>query len=333
MGNTGIVVSTIGFGAWAIGGGGWIEGWGAQDDDESIAAIHRAVELGINWIDTAGAYGLGHSEEVVARALERLPQSDRPLVFTKCTSTWDADGNIESRLKRESVRREVEGSLRRLRTDVLDLCQLHMPVPDEDIEEGWAALVDLQREGKVREIGVSNFDVPQMARAQAIAPITSAQPIYNLLNREIEADVLPYCEQCRIGVFIYSPLGSGLLSGTMTRERLASLPADDWRPRWPDFQEPRISASLELVDKVGLVAERLGRAIGEVAVAWTLRLPSVTAATVGFRRPAQVDALVGAADLELTADDLAEIEASLPETTLFAMSMEGTVSADALPRA
>ncbi len=172
-----------------------------------------------------------------------------------------------------------------------------------------------------------------MARAQAIAPITSAQPIYNLLNREIEADVLPYCEQCRIGVFIYSPLGSGLLSGTMTRERLASLPADDWRPRWPDFQEPRISASLELVDKVGLVAERLGRAIGEVAVAWTLRLPSVTAATVGFRRPAQVDALVGAADLELTADDLAEIEASLPETTLFAMSMEGTVSADALPRA
>jgi aryl-alcohol dehydrogenase-like predicted oxidoreductase len=283
----------------------------------------------VNWIDTAGAYGLGHSERVIARALKGM--SERPYVFTKCTSTWDGAGNIESKLKSESIRREVEGSLSRLEVDVLDVCQLHIPVPDEDIEEGWSTLAELREEGKVRFIGVSNFDVPQMQRAHAIAPVTSAQPIYNLLNREIEEEVLPFCEVESIGVIVYSPMASGLLTGRMSPERIESLPADDWRRRWPDFLSPRVDHTFELVEKLRPVADRHGRSVAQLAIAWTLRNPVVTGATVGFRSPEQVDDLCAAGSFILTPGDLGEIEAALPEETLFAMSMEGTVSADAMP--
>lgn len=329
LGTTDLALSVVGFGAWAIGGGGWIEGWGPQDDDLSVAAIHRAWERGINWIDTAGAYGLGHSELVIARALKGM--SERPYVFTKCTSAWDESGNIESKLKSESVRREVEGSLKRLDVDVLDVCQLHMPVPDEDIEEGWSTLAELRDEGKIRYVGVSNFDVPQMQRAHAIAPITSTQPIYNLLNREIERDVLPFCRKEAIGVVVYSPMASGLLTGGMSRERIESLPADDWRKRWPDFLSPRVDRTLTLVEELRPVADSRARSVAQLAIAWTLRDPVVTAATVGFRSAEQVDGLVEAANFNLEAKDLAHIEAVLPDETLFAMSMEGTISAEATP--
>jgi aryl-alcohol dehydrogenase-like predicted oxidoreductase len=327
LGTTGLEISAIGFGAWAIGGGGWIEGWGAQDDDRSIAAIHRALERGIDWIDTAGAYGLGHSEVVIERALRGL--AERPLVCTKCTSTWDAAGNIASRLDAASIRREVEGSLRRLRVEVLDLCQLHMPVPDEQIEEGWAALAALRDEGKVRHVGVSNFDVAQLRRCEPIAHVETLQPIYSLLNAELEAELLPYCRETRIGIVVYSPMASGLLTGRLTRERIAALPDDDWRSRWPDFHEPRLSQSLRVVEVLQAIAEARGCTPGEIAIAWTLRDPGVAGATVGFRGPEQVDGLAGAGDLVLTADELARLDAVRPATPLFAMSMDGEVRVDA----
>lgn len=326
FGTTGLEISAIGFGAWAIGGGGWIEGWGPQDDDRSIAAIHRALEHGVNWIDTAGAYGLGHSEVVIERALRGL--AERPLVFTKCTSTWDEAGNISSRLDAGSIRREVEGSLQRLRVDVLDLCQLHMPVPDDEIEEGWTTLVALRDEGKLRHIGVSNFDVAQLRRCQPIAPVESLQPIYSLLNAELEDELLPYCRGQEVGVVVYSPMGSGLLTGRMTRERIAALPDEDWRSRWPDFQEPRLSASLGVVDVLREIADRRGCAPGQVAIAWTLRDTAVAGATVGFRGPEQVDELEAAGDLRLDADELARLDAVRPVEPLFAMSMDGEVRVD-----
>jgi aryl-alcohol dehydrogenase-like predicted oxidoreductase len=326
LGSTGLEVSVVGFGAWAIGGGGWIEGWGPQDDADSIATIHRALDAGINWIDTAGAYGLGHSEEVIARALRGV--RERPLVFTKCTSTWDEQGNIASVLKAASVRREVEASLRRLEVDALDVCQLHMPVPDQDIEEGWTCLADLQREGKIRFIGVSNFDVPQMRRAQAIAPITSLQPIYSLLNSEIERDVLPFCSTEQIGVVVYSPLASGLLTGRMTRERVAGLPGDDWRRLWPDFHEPRLSRSLAVVEALRPVAERISATLSQLAIAWTLRDGRVSSATVGLRRVDDVEGAAAAAEIRLSAQDIADIDAARPSDTLFAMDMDGTVTVD-----
>src|SRR5262245_5313466 len=245
LGNSDLLITSIGFGAWAIGGGGWEFAWGAQDDSESIAAIRMALDAGINWIDTAAVYGLGHSEEVVARALEGV--RDRPYVFTKCSMIWDDYREIGHSLKAASIRRECEASLRRLRVETIDLYQVHWPNPDADIEEGWATLAALQQEGKVRHIGVSNFNVWQMERAQAIAPITSLQTRYSLLHREIEAEVLPFCARENIGVLAYSPMASGLLTGAMTAERLAGLPADDWRKRHPDFQEPRLSRNLKLV--------------------------------------------------------------------------------------
>jgi aryl-alcohol dehydrogenase-like predicted oxidoreductase len=327
LGETGLEISVIGFGAWAIGGGGWIEGWGPQDDDRSITAIHRALEHGVNWIDTAGAYGLGHSEVVIERALRGL--SERPLVFTKCTSTWDEAGNISSRLDADTIRREVEGSLRRLRVDALDLCQLHMPVPDEQIEEGWATLAALRDEGKLRQIGVSNFDVPQLRRCQPIAHVESLQPIYSLLNAELEDELLPYCRETGIGVVVYSPMASGLLTGGLDRARIAALPVDDWRRRWPDFQEPRLSESLRVVEVVREIAEHRRCAPGQVAIAWTLRTPGVAGATVGFRAPEQVVQLAAAGELRLDADELALLDAVRPATPLFAMGMDGEVRVDA----
>jgi aryl-alcohol dehydrogenase-like predicted oxidoreductase len=328
LGTTGLEISAIGFGAWAIGGGGWVEGWGPQDDNRSIGAIHRALDRGINWIDTAGAYGLGHSEVVIERALRGL--AERPLVFTKCTSTWDAAGNISSRLDADSIRREVEDSLRRLRVEVLDLCQLHMPVPDRQIEEGWATLAALRDEGKLKHIGVSNFDVPQMRRCEPIAHVESLQPIYSLLNAELEDELLPYTCANGVGVVVYSPMASGLLTGRMTRERIATLPAEDWRSRWPDFQEPRLSESMRVVDVVREIAERRDCAPGQVAIAWTLRTQDVAGATVGFRDPEQVDDLAAAGDLALDAEEVALLDAARPATPLFSMGMEGEVRVDDL---
>ena len=306
LGHTDMHITTVGLGAWAIGGAGWLNGWGPQDDADSIATIQRAVERGINWIDTAAVYGLGHSEEVVGRAVQGM--RERPYIFTKCSRVWDDPMTIKSVLKADSVRRECEDSLRRLGVEAIDLYQVHWPRPEEDIEEGWRTLAELQRAGKVRWIGVSNFNVAQLRRAQAIAPVASLQPPYSLLNREVEREVLPFCQEQGIGVIVYSPMKSGLLSGKMTRERALGLPADDWRTRNPDFQEPRLSRNLALVERLRAVGARHGATPGEVAIAWTLRNPAVTGAIVGMRRPEQVDELVRAGQLRLSDADLAEIE-------------------------
>lgn len=305
LGHTDLHITRLGFGAWAIGGGGWDYAWGPQDDADSIAAIHRALDLGMNWIDTAAVYGLGHSEEVVAKALHGL--AERPYVFTKCELVWDEQGAITGNLKRDSLRREVEASLRRLQVDVIDLYQVHWPEPDEDIEEGWQALAELKAEGKVRWIGVSNFDVAQMQRVQAFAPIASLQPPYSLIKPEVQEAILPFCLQQNIGVIVYSPMHSGLLSGAFTAERAASLAADDWRSRDDEFKEPRLSRNLALAATLGEIGAAYGRSAGEVAIAWTLHNPAVTAAIVGARSPKQVEGIIGAADLTLSAEDLARL--------------------------
>jgi len=307
-------ITPIGFGSWAIGGSGWRGAWGPQDDGEAIGAIRRAVELGINWIDTAAVYGLGHSEELVARALEDIPESERPYVFTKCERRWDERGNVYGSLKKDSIKRECEDSLRRLGVDAIDLYQIHWPEPEEDIEEGWEAMAGLKEEGKVLHIGVSNFDVSQMERCQKIAPIETLQPPYSIIRRGIEDEILPYCRDHGIGVIVYSPMASGLLSGRMTRERVENMPDDDWRKRAPDFNEPRLSRNLALVELLREIgADHGGYSPAEVAIAWTLRHPAVTAAIVGGRRPEQVDGVVGAADLTLTDEDLSRIESFLKE--------------------
>jgi len=305
-------ITPVGFGSWAIGGGGWAAAWGPQDDEEAVGAIRRALELGMNWIDTAAVYGLGHSEELVARALRGVPEADRPYVFTKCSLVWDEGGRVHNVLKKDSVKRECEASLRRLQVDAIDLYQIHWPNPDEDIEEGWEALVELRDEGKVRHIGVSNFDVGQMERVGRIAPVETLQPPYNLIDRGVEEEVLPYCRRNGIGVIVYSPMKSGLLTGKMTPERVRSLPDDDWRRDHPDFNEPRLSKNLRLVEKLREVGERHGRSPGEVAIAWTLRHPAVTAAIVGGRRPEQVDGIIGAAGFRLPEEEIREIEAAVP---------------------
>jgi aryl-alcohol dehydrogenase-like predicted oxidoreductase len=305
LGNSDLNITPIGFGAWAIGGSGWEFGWGEQDDKASIIAIHRALELGVNWIDTAAVYGTGHSEEVVAAALKSW-SGPLPYVFTKCGLLWDDERYVHRNLKADSIRRECENSLRRLKVDRIDLYQIHWPT--EDLEEGWAEMAQLQKEGKVRWIGVSNFDAGQMRRARRIAPITSLQPPYSLVRREIETDILPYCEAHRIGVIVYSPMQSGLLTGAMTRERIAKLPDSDWRSRDPEFLEPKLSKNLALVDRLRRVGQKYGRPAGQVAVAWVLRNSAVTAAIVGARSPQQVEQNVGAAELHLTGEDVAEIE-------------------------
>jgi aryl-alcohol dehydrogenase-like predicted oxidoreductase len=306
LGRTGLEITRVGFGAWAIGGGGWDWGWGSQDDDDSVAAIHRALELGVNWIDTAAQYGFGHSEEVVARALEGV--EPRPLVFTKGGQPEGPNRSTVQTLKRDSLRREVEGSLQRLRVEALDLYQIHWPIPDEEIEEGWSTFAELKEEGLVRHIGVSNFSVAQLERAEAIAPVETLQPPYSLLDRDVEDDVLPWCREHDVGVIVYSPMASGMLTGKMTRERIESLPDDDWRSKSDTFREPQLSRNLELVERLKRVGERHGVEPGAVAVAWTLHNPAVTGAITGFRRPDQVEPIVAAADLELTDEDVAELE-------------------------
>ena len=313
LGATDLELTCIGFGAWAIGGGGWAYGWGPQDDRESIAAIRRALDLGVNWIDTAAVYGLGHSEEVVARALAGTPKASRPFVFTKCGLVWDEKRRITHCLEADSIRREIEGSLRRLEVEVIDLYQIHWPAlpasaPAPDLEEAWTALADLRRCGKVRHIGVSNFDVPQLERIAPIAPVASLQPPYSLVTRGIEAEVLPYCRARDIGVIVYSPMQSGLLSGSMTRERVAALAADDWRRNSPEFQEPRLSRNLALVEHLRAIGVRHGRSPGEVAIAWTLRNAAVTGAIVGARNAAQADGVMKAAEFSLSDADAIEIE-------------------------
>ncbi len=316
LGNTDMEITPIGFGAWAIGGGNWGGGWGSQDDQDSIAAINRAIDLGINWIDTAAVYGLGRSEQVVARALKG--RTDRPYVFTKCGLVWDENRQVGNSLKADSIRKECEDSLRRLETDVIDLYQIHWPNPDEDIEEGWSTMAELQKEGKVRWIGVSNFSVEQMQRAQAIAPISSLQPPYHLLKPEVEEEILPFCLDQGIGVINYSPMASGLLTGRMTRERIESLPEDDWRKRGEEFQEPNLSRNLELADLLGQIGERHGRSAAVVAIAWTLRHPAITGAIVGARRPEQVDGIIDAAEFRLSEEELAEIDAFRSRTGMLA---------------
>jgi aryl-alcohol dehydrogenase-like predicted oxidoreductase len=308
LGATGLEITRIGFGAWAIGGGNWEFGWGPQEDEESITAIQHALELGFNWIDTAAAYGFGHSEEVVGRALAGV--ADRPYVFTKCSLLEGPGRTVVHSLKRDSVLREAEASLERLGIDAIDLYQIHWPDPLEDIEEGWAALAELKEQGLVRHIGVSNFSVAQLRRIEQIAPIETLQPQYSLVAREVEGEILPFCEHKGIGVIVYSPMGSGLLTGAMTHERISNLPDDDWRGRDARFQEPQLSRNLALVDRLEDVAQRHETTAGAVAVAWTLRNPAVDAAIVGFRRPDQIDPVVEAANLELTDEDLAKIESA-----------------------
>ena len=312
FGKTDLEITPVGFGAWAIGGGGWAAAWGPQDDDEAVGAIRRALELEINWVDTAAVYGLGHSEELVAHALKGVPDADRPYLFTKCSLVWDEGGDIFNVLKRDSVRRECEQSLRRLQTDVIDLYQIHWPRPDEDIEEGWSALAELKEEGKVRHIGVSNFDVSQMERANEISPVETLQPPYNMLNRGVDEEILPYCGENDIGVIVYSPMRSGLLTGKMTAERVQNMPSDDWRRNADDFQEPKLCRNLELVERLTEIGEQHGKSPAEVAIAWTLRHPAVTAAIVGGRRPDQVDGIIGAAEFRLSKGEIEEIETAIP---------------------
>ena len=311
FGNSDMQITRLGLGTWAIGGGNWAFGWGPQDDEASIATIHRAIDLGINWIDTAAVYGLGHSEEIVAKALKG--RSDRPYVFTKGSRVWNDQGEITSSLKEQSLRREVENSLRRLEVDTIDLYQLHWPNPDPDIEEGWSTLAKLKSEGKLRYIGVSNFSVEQMERARKIAPITSLQAPYSLIKRDIERDILPYCQEHNIGVIVYSPMMSGLLSGKMTRERIDNFPEDDWRKRNEEFQEPRLSRNLKLTSLLQDIGYPYNRTTAEVAIAWTLRHPAVTGAIVGGRRPEQVEEIIGAAEFRLSESELEQIEKFLQE--------------------
>ena len=309
LGNSDLHLTSIGFGAWAIGGGNWEFGWGAQDDAASVQAIHAALDAGVNWIDTAAVYGLGHSEEVVAKAVKGL--SEKPLIFTKCSMRWDAERKIYRSLKAASVAEELENSLRRLGVETVDLYQVHWPNPDEELEEGWAELAELQKKGKIRWIGVSNFNVAQMRRAQAIAPITSLQPPYSMLRPAIEAEILPFCQENKIGVINYSPMVSGLLTGRMSAERVASMPADDWRRKAVEFNEPRLSRNLKLVELLRKIGSVHGVEPGVVAVAWTLHHPAITAAIVGGRSPEQVNGLAPALSFRLSEDEFGQIGAFL----------------------
>ncbi len=306
LGNSDLEITRVGVGAWAMGGGGWAFAWGPQDDSESIAAIHAALDRGVNWIDTAAVYGLGHSEEVVAKALEG--RREGPYVFTKCERIWNEERQISPSLKADSIKRECEASLRRLKVERIDLYQIHWPQPEEDVEEGWGAMAELQKAGKVRWIGLSNFNAEQLERCRKIAPITSLQPPYSAVSPEIEQDILPYCLKHNVGVIVYSPMKSGLLSGKMTKERVAAFPQDDFRRRALAFQEPHLSRNLELAALMERIGKRHGVAAGVVAIAWTLRHPAVTAAIVGMRSAEQAAEVLAALEFRLSAEEIAEID-------------------------
>jgi aryl-alcohol dehydrogenase-like predicted oxidoreductase len=311
LGNSDLLITPLGIGAWAMGGGGWQYGWGPQDDQDSIAAIRAALDAGWNWIDTAAVYGLGHSEEVVGRALQGL--DPRPYVFTKCALTWGDDRRIVGRLKRESVLKECEASLRRLKLDAIDLYQIHWPDPEEDIEEAWEAIQSLVEAGKVRHGGVCNFNKQQLVRIGRRTRPVSLQPPYSILSTEIEAATLPHCQAEDIGVIVYSPMKSGLLSGRMTRERIAGLPADDFRKATPSFNEPKLTRNLALVELLREIGAAHGRTPGEVAIAWCLRHPAVTGAIVGLRSAGQVDGVKGAATWRLTEAEAARVATFMAE--------------------
>jgi aryl-alcohol dehydrogenase-like predicted oxidoreductase len=306
LGNSELMITPLGVGAWAMGGSGWAFSWGPQDDNDSIAATRAGLDAGLNWIDTAAVYGLGHSEQVVGRAIAGV--SPKPLVFTKCERIWDSTGQILKSLKKDSIQRECEASLKRLNIDTIDLYQIHWPEPDEDLEEGWEALVRLKEAGKVRNIGVSNCNASQLARISTLAVPTSLQPPYSMVSPEIEESILPYCGAHNIGVIVYSPMRNGLLSGAMTKERVAALAEEDIRRRMPFFQEPNLSRNLELVEKLREIGKRHGRTPGEVAIAWTLRRPEVTAAIVGLRNAGQLAGVIGAAEFRLTEAEISEIK-------------------------
>jgi aryl-alcohol dehydrogenase-like predicted oxidoreductase len=309
LGNSDMEITPIGFGAWAIGGGDWQFSWGPQDDKDSVAAIHKALDMGVNWIDTAAVYGLGHSEEVVARALKET--SHKPYVFTKCGLVWNEEREVLNDLKQ--IRREVEDSLRRLQVEAIDLYQVHWPKPDEDVEEAWGVMADLRKEGKVRWIGVSNFNVSQMERAMKIAPITSNQPPYSMLNRSVEDEILPFCEKNGIGTISYAPMHSGLLTGAMTKERVANFPEDDFRRRAKNYQEPLLSRNLGVAEFIGEIGRRHGVSAGVVAIAWVLHHSAITGAIVGGRSAKQVEGISPAASFRLPEEEFQEIQPYLAE--------------------
>ena len=311
LGYTDLNLTTIGLGTWAIGGSGWEFSWGPQDDEQSIAAIHRAIDLGINWIDTAPVYGLGHSEEIVGRAIKGM--KERPIIATKCGLVWNKRRKISNCLKRESILREVEASLKRLNIEVIDLYQIHWPIPDKDIEEAWQTIADLVKEGKIRYAGVSNFSVKQLKRIQPIHPVASLQPPYNMIDRGVEEELLNFCSENNIGVIVYSPMYKGLLTGKFTRERMENLPVDDHRREDPHFQEPELSINLELVESLRSIAERNGKTLAQLAIAWVLRRPEVTAAIVGARYPSQIEETAPAGDWILSQEDIEAIDTLLEE--------------------
>lgn len=326
LGNTDLELTTIGLGTWGISGGDWPFGWGAQDEQEAIDAIVRAVELGVNWIDTAAVYGNGRSEELLAKALKQMPEGQRPIIATKCSRVFQPDGGIDGVLKRDSVFGECEASLRRLGIEVIDLYQIHWPIPEEDIEEGWQALIDLKQQGKVRHIGVSNFHVPHLQRAAKLHPVASLQPPYSMFAAGIEEEILPYCGEHNIGVVAYSPMCKGLLTGKFTRERAAALSDDDHRSRDPKFMDPQLSINLDLVEQITPIAEAHGRSVAELAIAWVLRRPEVTSAIVGARRPSQIEQTVAAADWTLTDSEIAEIDDLLRKRMVKLEAMNATNS-------
>ena len=311
LGNTDLDLTTVGLGTFAIGGPDWDAGWGPQDDHDSITAIQKALDVGINWIDTAPVYGLGKAEEIVREALKDV--KEKPIIATKLGLVWDETHNISGKLKRDSVRKEVDASLHRLGTDVIDLYQIHWPNPDEDLEEAWTEMAALVEEGKVRYIGVSNCSVEQMERLQSILPVASLQPPYSMIIRDIEKDILPYCGKKNIGVIPYSPMQRGLLTGKYTKESIQKLDRKDHRLGEPYFQEPEFSVNLKLVDRLKPIAERNGKSLAQLAIAWVLRRPEVTAAIVGARRPSQVEETVIAGNWILSNDDISEIDKLLKE--------------------
>lgn len=305
MGDTELNLTTVGLGTWAM-GGPWQFGWGPQDDDEAIGAIVKALEIGVNWVDTAPVYGLGHSEELVGRALKQTSQ--KPFIATKCGLLWNDKKEKVPCLKKESIRKECHASLKRLGVEMIDLYQMHWPEPYEDVEEAWQEMAKLVDEGKVRHIGVSNFDIDQIERVRKIHKVASIQPAYSMLHREVEDSLLEYCAQLNIGVVAYSPMQRGLLTGKFSQERLAGLPLDDHRRRNPDFQEPQFTATMQLVEELRPIAERNGKTLAQLAIGWVLRRPEVTAAIVGARRPGQIAETAPASDWNLSKKDIDEIE-------------------------